>query len=306
MGFWDGYRASLKPIDVEEPIDRWVHRPLGYVVARVLFPTPVSPDLVTLFAIFAGWGAAACICFVFPWHMQVAAALVLLSTVLDCSDGQLARMRKTSSPFGRMLDGVADSFVVAALAPATVYGIWRQHHEPAWLGWAVLGGCAVALVTSSFHTATYDHYKNLWVRFTSETYREGEDEATARARYEATKHEASWVMKIVWPLYLAYVKSQEDVVRKFDPHTALHFGDLPPRTEASEATYRAHVSRPWAIIRGWFGFGSLMFGLMLAALLDRGDAYLLFRVVLLNGLFYLVVRPMQRRASRAAFAALRG
>lgn len=306
MGFWDGYKASLKPIDVEEPIDRWVHRPLGYVVARVLFPTPVSPDVVTLFAIFAGWGAAACICVPFAWHMQVAAGLVLLSTVLDCSDGQLARMRKTSSPFGRMLDGVADSFVAATVAPATVYGIWRRYHEPAWLGWAVLGACAVALVTSSFHTATYDHFKNLWVRFTSDSYREGEDHDTALARREATRREASWVMKIVWPLYLTYVKSQEDVVRRFDPHTSVRFGELPARTAETEAIYRAHVTRPWALIRGWFGFGSLMFGLMLAAALDRGEVFLLFRLVLLNGLFYLVVRPMQRRASRAAFAAMGG
>lgn len=305
MGFWDGYKASLKPIDVEEPIDRWVHRPLGYVVARVLFPTPVSPDLVTLFAIFAGWGGALCICLPFPWHMQAAGALVLLSTVLDCSDGQLARMRKTSSPFGRMLDGVADSFVVAALAPATVYGIWRRYHEPAWVGWAVLGACAVGLVTSSFHTATYDHFKNLWVRFTSDSYREGEDQETAHARYEATKHEASWVMKIVWPLYLAYVKSQEDIVRKFDPNSPVSFRDLPARTPETEATYREHVSKPWSLIRGWFGFGSLMFGIMLAAVLDRGEVFLLFRLVLLNGLFYLVVRPMQRRASKAAFETMR-
>ncbi len=305
MGFWDGYKASLKPIDVEEPIDRWVHRPLGYVVARVLLPTPVSPDLVTLFAIFAGWGAAVCICVPFAWHMQVAGALVLLSTVLDCSDGQLARMRKTSSPFGRMLDGVADSFVVAAIAPATVYGIWRHYHEPAWLGWAVIGGCAVALVTSSFHTATYDHFKNLWVCFTSDGYREGEDSVGARARYEATRHEASWVMRIVWPLYLTYVKSQEDVVRRFDPNTPTSFASLPPRTPENEAIYRAHVARPWAIIRGWFGFGSLMFGLMLAATFDRGEVFLLFRVVVLNALYYLVARPMQRRATRDAFAELR-
>ncbi|HEX7450981.1 MAG TPA: hypothetical protein VF294_01775, partial [Polyangiaceae bacterium] len=37
--FWDAYFRSLKPLEVEEPIDVWVHRPPAYVLARILMPT---------------------------------------------------------------------------------------------------------------------------------------------------------------------------------------------------------------------------------------------------------------------------
>ena len=53
MGFWDAYFRSLKPLEVEEPIDVWVHRPPAYVLARILLPTPVSPNAVTFGSIFA-------------------------------------------------------------------------------------------------------------------------------------------------------------------------------------------------------------------------------------------------------------
>jgi len=36
MGFWSRYRASLKPLEVEEPIDIFVHRPIAYVAARMI------------------------------------------------------------------------------------------------------------------------------------------------------------------------------------------------------------------------------------------------------------------------------
>ena len=54
VGFWAGYWKSLKPLAVEEPIDVWVHRPLAYLLARALLPTPVSPNLVTMISIVFG------------------------------------------------------------------------------------------------------------------------------------------------------------------------------------------------------------------------------------------------------------
>src|SRR5689334_20754172 len=112
MGFWSGYRASLKPLEVEEPIDVYVHRPLAYLLARACFRLPVSPDAITALSIVAGVASAVVLVCSFPHHLQVGGALLFASAVLDCADGQLARMRKTSSVFGRMLDGVADSITV--------------------------------------------------------------------------------------------------------------------------------------------------------------------------------------------------
>lgn len=308
MGLLDEYRAQLKPIDVEEPIDYWVHRPLAFVVARVLYPTPISPNLVTVLAILAGLGGAVCIAWPFRMHMQLGGLLIFSSAVLDCADGQLARMRKSSSAFGRMLDGVADLCVVSGVAPATLYAIWRPFAPPAspmWLGVTVVALGLVTIVTSSFHTSMYDHYKNVWLRFTSPSFKEGEDHDAALARYEATRGEGSFVREITWRIYLFYVKGQEDYVQKFDPFTAAALGKLPPYSTDNERIYRAHVASPWTTLRRYFGFGSLMFGLAVANALELGAAYLLVRLVVLNGVFFLHVRPKQRAASRAAFEEMR-
>jgi len=98
-------------------VDVWIHRPLAYVLAKALYPTPVSPNLVTLISILFGIAGGACFLASFPYHMLLGGLAIFTSAVFDCADGQLARMRGTSSAFGRMLDGVADLVVsVAAVA----------------------------------------------------------------------------------------------------------------------------------------------------------------------------------------------
>src|SRR5689334_13170437 len=101
-GFWAGYWKSLKPLSVEEPIDVWVYRPIAYLLARALLPTPVSPNLVTLCSIVIGLFSGAAFFASYPGHMRVAGALLFTSAIFDCADGQLARLRGTSSKFGRM------------------------------------------------------------------------------------------------------------------------------------------------------------------------------------------------------------
>src|SRR5712671_1012647 len=150
MGFWSGYRASLKPLEVEEPIDIYVHRPLAYLLARACYSLPVSPDAITGLSILAGIASAVSLLSAFPYHLQIGGLLLFGSAVLDCADGQLARMRGTSSVFGRMLDGSADLFTVGAAAPATVWVIWRSLDAALWAKLAVVGLCCITMVTTSF------------------------------------------------------------------------------------------------------------------------------------------------------------
>ncbi|MCS6898617.1 MAG: CDP-alcohol phosphatidyltransferase family protein [Myxococcales bacterium] len=301
MGFWDAYRSSLKSPEVEEPVDYWLHRPLGYVVARLSYPTPLSPNAITVGAILLGWTAAACLWLDFPYHMQVGALLILASTVFDCADGQLARMRKSSSVLGRMLDGAADGLVLLGVVPATAYRIWLRYQDPPWFGYMVIGFTILTVVTSGWHTLVYDYYKNVWMHFTSDGYKEAETHAIIKARHEQVAPTLNPVIRFASQLYVFHSKTQEDVLRAFDP--AISLDKLPPRTPETEAVYRFHQARPWALNRALFGVGSLMIGLTLSNALDRADLYLLFRLVILNLLFFAVLRPMQRRATQATFTA---
>jgi phosphatidylglycerophosphate synthase len=299
MGFWSGYWASLKPLEVEEPIDIYVHRPLAYVLARACYSLPVSPDAITGLSILAGIASAASLLAEFPYHLQVGGLLLFGSAVLDCADGQLARMRGTSSVFGRMLDGTADLFTVGAAAPATVWVIWRSLEAPLWAKAAVVLLCCVTMVTTSFHTTMYDHYKNVFLRLTG-PFEEGEDYESARERYEA-KRSFSLVEKVTYPIYLFYLKSQRDYVMKFDPHTSARLTQYPTFAPERGAVYRASAGRAMKIWRSVFGFGSMVFGLALFNAIAHPEYYLVIRLVFLNAIFYGYMKPLQRRVSREAF-----
>jgi phosphatidylglycerophosphate synthase len=302
MGFWSGYRATLKPLEVEEPIDVYVHRPLAYVLARGLYPLPISPNAVTALSIVAGLASAGTLLVPFAHHMQVAGLLLFVSAVLDCADGQLARMRKSSSVFGRMLDGSADFFTVGSVAPASVLVMCRTLATGLWTTVTLIALTLVMVVTTSFHTTMYDHYKNVFLKLTG-PYQETDDYEAAVVRRDAARASGlSWPMRVCYAIYLFYLKSQRDYVLKFDPYTSARLTLFPPFTAERAQIYRARAGATMRTWRNWFGFGSLVFEIALALCLERPELLVAFRLIVLNAFFYLYLRPAQREASRSAFA----
>lgn len=299
-GFWAGYFRSLKPLEVEEPIDVWVHRPPAYVLARLLLPTPVSPNMVTVSSIALGCAAGGAIFERFRWHLALAGFLIFSSAVFDCADGQLARLRKSSSAFGRMLDGMADLVVSSVVVGGGAWLVLRKFQEPTWHLVVAAVLVLVTIVTGSFHTTMYDHFKNVFLRMTHPSYREGEDLDIAEARYREQRATQSTLIRFVWRVYFFYMRSQQNYSDKFDPYAKRLVQDFPSFSEAHAAIYRKHAGSAMRLWRRFFGFGSLVFGLALSIGFDVTEYYLLFRLVLLNSVFYGYLRPLQRAASFSA------
>lgn len=113
------YRRSLKPKDLR--FNNWVCRPVAAVFVYLLRPTPVTPNQVTFLSLFVSLLSAATLLL---WRdrvgLGVAAALVYLAFVLDCVDGQLARITGKTSVVGSYLDFLVDEIkavtLIAALA----------------------------------------------------------------------------------------------------------------------------------------------------------------------------------------------
>jgi hypothetical protein len=302
-GFWAGYWKSLKPLAVEEPVDVWIHRPLAYILSKLLYPTPISPNLVTMISIVFGVAGGLAFLFSFPHHMLIGGLCIFLSAIFDCADGQLARMRGTSSAFGRMLDGVADLVVSVAAVGGAIWVIWTKFHSPLWMGIAALALAIATAVTGSFHTGMYDHYKNVYLRFLVPTFKEGEDYETARERFEEKgKHSSFLTRYVAWPIYLFYVKSQADYRQKFDPFTSSRLALFPAYSPENAEIYARHAAPLMKTWRRYFGFGSLVFGIALFSALDLLEVYMIVRLTVMNAVFYGWLRPRQRAASRAAFA----
>lgn len=93
----------------------WLFRPLVHPLVLALARLRVSPPLVVLSAGTAGIAAAVELG---RGSLLAAALLVQLKTLLDNADGQLARLTRRTTAFGRYLDSEVDLLVNAALFAA--------------------------------------------------------------------------------------------------------------------------------------------------------------------------------------------
>lgn len=137
------YRETKKPKDILW--NRFVARPLAAVVVAPLARTPVTPNQIT-FASLATFVCAMVVLALRPGHLWLVGAAVLLelSYVLDCADGQLARLQRRSSPAGAHLDFLMDELKAFLLVAACGIRLWQSDGHELWLLEALLGLVIVA------------------------------------------------------------------------------------------------------------------------------------------------------------------
>lgn len=119
------YRSSKKKKDINLWTE-WVCRPPAAAVVYALRSTPVTPNQVTFLSAFVAAGACAMFALL-PGHLWLIAAAVVfeLSFVLDCADGQLARIRKVASPLGHLLDFLMDEIKAMLLFACIAFRLWN-------------------------------------------------------------------------------------------------------------------------------------------------------------------------------------
>ncbi len=92
--------AAYKFIDVSD-----YGRSIARFIAKSLKKTAVTPISITICFIISGLVAIACMLIGNYW---AAAFFLILKSILDAADGELARVKNTPSYTGRYLDSVAD------------------------------------------------------------------------------------------------------------------------------------------------------------------------------------------------------
>ena len=91
-------------------------RDLSPYLTWMLLKTPISANGVTGLMILTGWATAAALLIPGIWGPLLALILGQLQMLIDCSDGEVARWRKTKSPAGHFLDAVGH-YTTEALIP---------------------------------------------------------------------------------------------------------------------------------------------------------------------------------------------
>lgn len=152
------YRASKKKQDINWFTEH-IARPPAAVVVYALRNTPITPNQVTFLSAVIAAGAGAMLALLPGWTwLVVAAAVFELSFVLDCADGQLARLRKMASPLGHLLDFLMDELKAMLIFGCVSVRMWRDTGDVRMLLVGLGGGFCLAsgiALTSFMRRAEY-------------------------------------------------------------------------------------------------------------------------------------------------------
>ncbi len=123
-------------------LDRALHRRLSRPLTRLLLRTPLTPNAVTVLGVAAGVAGGCLLGAASWWLVAAGVACLVLSGVLDCCDGELARLRFAESAFGHWLDVAGDTVVHVAVLGGLAARLVRTGPVP---GAAVLGVLALGV-----------------------------------------------------------------------------------------------------------------------------------------------------------------
>jgi hypothetical protein len=153
------YRGMLKALELEEPLDVFLYRPLAFLLVKALALGRITPNQVTLASLIPGFASAWCFWQGTPAGYLAGAILLFATNVLDCADGMLARVRGTSSLTGYILDGLVDYIIQVTLIISLLHGLVVQFGDPR-LSWFM--GVPAGL-SFAWWSAMVDRLRNEWL-----------------------------------------------------------------------------------------------------------------------------------------------
>jgi phosphatidylglycerophosphate synthase len=283
--------STYKALDVEESIDIYFYRPLGYGIARGCQILGITPNTVTIVSIFIGVAAGRL--FYYRDFATNAWGILLwvIADTLDSVDGQLARMTDHKSKIGRILDGLGGNIMFISIY-LHLFARMTETYDVAWpwlLAFVLAGG-----FSHSIQSALADYYRNAYLKFVVDPRKselEGAEEI--RSEYQSVSFGAHPVRKILLAVYLDYTKKQERYSRNFQNlrrTVAARFGENIPAWFADE--YRA-LNKPLMKYYAILTTNTRMIVMSLAVLADVVPVYFLTEIVLLNLLVIYVTRRQE-------------
>lgn len=286
------HRWLVKHPEVEEAFDLAFYRPLGYGLSVLLQRTPVSPDHVSVAAACTGIAASHLFLYAVPWFDAIGAMALVVSALLDSVDGQLARLRGTSSRTGRMYDGMSDSLVFIGVYLHLAGRLVLQGASPLLLPFAL------ALVANQFlANALADLYRHAYLHFALQVGSEGDLSEDLRDRQARARAERAPRLErmLLW-FYVRVALQQEALNPRL---SALR--RRPPASNAEAAhlalLYRERL-KPLLPQLAWLGTNVRVGLVLLVLLFDAVPWFFWVNLTVMNLAMAAFIAAHERRISR--------
>jgi len=285
MGWIQEYKQSLKLVEVEELFDLIFYRPLAFLLVKTIYNTNITPNQITTAALNIGILAGLLYTFNTKIMLITAAILLIIYDILDCSDGQLARLKKNGTFFGRILDGVSDYLVSVTIYLGIGFGFVMQSDDPMfYLLLTITAG-----ISNAIHAITLDFYRNRFLDYAlnresilGDNLKEFEEE------YQNYNSEKKFVKKMLIWFYLQYSKLQ------------LKLSSSSIETEKKKYDRDDFYKKHKTILHFWTYVGptSELTFLIITSLFFRLDIYLWGLVVVAN-IYVILLYLIQRRINHS-------
>ncbi len=286
MKLFEDYKKSLKMLEVEEFLDLIIYRPLAFIFVKLIVGTNLTPNQITTTALFFGVIASLLFYFNTPTAFLIAGVLFIIYDVLDCADGQLARIKKNGTPIGRVLDGLAD-YIVTTLAYLFIGIGFASNSEDPLLFW---GLTIAAGISNAVHSSILDFYRNRFLDYAldresilGDSLKEFKEMQDALKGTKGKYYEKS----ILW-VYLKYSQVQ------------LLFSSSSLETEKKKYDSKDFYKKHRTIMHLWTYLGptSELTFLIVTSMLNRLDIYLL-GIVTIGNLYMAVLYFFQNRINKS-------
>lgn len=282
------FEDSLKSIETENFLDRVFYRPIGYRIALLLSRTSVTPNVITIISIFIGVFAGMLL---YPPHIWInlfGFVLLVFANILDCVDGQLARLTGIKSKVGRILDGLAGDFWFISIYLSIALRVSGEIDE-SWIVWLAV---SLAGASNFIQAGITDYYKTAHLYFISQ--KKGEEFDTVE-RVKA-KHAAmpKGINRFLYRLYIYYTTLQTWVtpqLQKMLKRISAKYGEDFPEDIRLFLRKTSLKVMPYLNITT---FNGRSIALLVAVLTQNFWIYLLFEIICLNLLLLLAIKKYER------------
>ena len=127
---WELVNKSL-----DAPITRYFYRPLARPLTNLFLHTPLSPNAISVISIILSLVGCAIAAGASSHAHILGLALLLAGGIVDCNDGEVARLRLEMSKAGAWIDAMGDD--AARLALLLGLGGHVAHVRPSWPVWPI-------------------------------------------------------------------------------------------------------------------------------------------------------------------------
>jgi hypothetical protein len=206
------YMQSMKAKESEEFFDLVLHRPLAYLLAKLLMPTRITPNGISWFSVLFSTTGAVLIATNNQLALIIAGIMVLIGNILDCADGQLARMRGKGSQFGRIVDGAADYLSSIVLFVSLI--LWHSPRFQSQTVWGVL--VFFSGLVYAWQSQKIDYHRTRYLKYYYNEHKNVEDELhLVRAELESLNSQAGMAFRrFSLRFYLNYTARQSQAASK--------------------------------------------------------------------------------------------